>query len=132
MPGKTDNLNILSSDNDNDHHNNNNHNHNIFNNSGMNPVDNGGNGVYTIHAMGGAGTNPDRYLSNESLETNSSGESNLGNIQHRKVGRPFFHWICTVSKRETDLFQTKIKLCQKSHINVSTILSWFFIFTKEH
>ena len=55
----------------------------------MNPVDNGGNGVYTIHAMGGAGTNPDRYLSNESLETNSSGGesgSNLGNIPHRKVG----------------------------------------------
>lgn len=79
MPGKTeDNLNILTSSND---HQNNIHN----NNNTMNPDNgSGGNAIYTIHAMGASNT--DRYLSNESLETNSSSESNstLGNIPHRK------------------------------------------------
>jgi len=76
MPGRTD---ILT---DNDDNNRLNH-HNINNN--MNSGEHsGGETIYTFQAM--AGSNPDRYLSNESLETNSSGESNLGNIQHRKVG----------------------------------------------
>lgn len=50
------------------------------------PGGGGGNGIYTMSAMGG-GLNPERYLSSESVETNSSTESNpnMGNIQHRKV-----------------------------------------------
>ena len=78
MPGRTDNLNIF---NDNDSNNNN----SSTSNNSMDPIEHGGNAIYTFQAM--SGSNPDRYLSNESLETNSSGESNLGNIQHRKVGR---------------------------------------------
>jgi hypothetical protein len=83
MPGAT-----TTTDN---YHNNDDNSYNQHNNNNFNIMD-GGNGVYTIHAMGGAGSNPDRYLSNESLETNSSGESssNLGNIPHRKVGHYMF------------------------------------------
>ena len=89
MPGATTTTDSYTDDNSFNNHNNNN-NFNIMDH-------NGGNGVYTIHAMGGAGSNPDRYLSNESLETNSSGESssNLGNIQHRKVRR---NLICRINK----------------------------------
>jgi hypothetical protein len=45
----------------------------------------GGNGIYTMNAMGAF--NPERYLSSESVETNSSSESNanFGSVQHRKV-----------------------------------------------
>jgi hypothetical protein len=88
MPGTTtrtttDNFNIVNSSQNNNNHNSNSESDHFNINNNMNPVDNGGNGVYTIQAMG---SNPDRYLSNESLETNSSGESShLGNIQHRKV-----------------------------------------------